>query len=142
MLILYLLIGPILLILFRLVLLFIVFRYEKFSYDGFFAFEFADNSCKDIFYSAKQDWQKNFVYTYIYDILSSLFGMIIDTDPIYYNNKNLIMINGFLPNLLKNSADSREYSSKIVNRIFDTNKRNVVLLDGNVYSKFGVRIDE
>lgn len=93
MLILFLLVIPIFLILIKLVLYLIVQKYGKFSYDGFSAAGFAYNSEKDIFYSTRNAWQKNFGYTHMYDVLAPVFRMIIDTEPVkfYYNNKNWLI---------------------------------------------------
>jgi len=84
---------PIILILIRLILYFIVKKYGKFSYDGFSAAGFAYPPEKDIFYSTKNAWQKNFGYTRLYDILAPIFRIIIDTEPIKfnYNNKNWLI---------------------------------------------------
>lgn len=91
--ILWLIIIPIICILIRIALLLIVKKYGKFSYDGFSAAGFAYSSKKDIFYSTKNAWQKNFGYTHAYDVLAPIFRMIIDTEPIkfYYNNKNWLI---------------------------------------------------
>lgn len=88
-----LIIIPILCILIKLILYLIVRKYGKFSYDGFSAAGFAYNSEKDIFYSTKNAWQKNFGYTHTYDVIAPILRMIIDTEPIkfYYNNKNWLI---------------------------------------------------
>lgn len=88
-----LVIIPIIGILIKLALYLIVKKYGKFSYDGFSAAGFAYNSEKDIFYSTKNAWQKNFGYTRLYDVLAPIFRMIIDTEPVkfYYNNKNWLI---------------------------------------------------
>ena len=93
MIILWLFIIPIIFILIRLILILIVNKYGKFSYDGFSAAGFAYNSEKDIFYSTKNAWQKHFGYTHMYDVLSPLFMMIMDTETIKfnYNNKNWLI---------------------------------------------------
>lgn len=93
MLILYLFVIPIFYVVVKLILYLIVKKYGKFSYDGFSAAGFAYNSKKDIFYSVKNAWQKNFGYTHAYDVLAPVFRMIIDTEPIrfYYNNKNWLI---------------------------------------------------
>lgn len=84
---------PLIPILIKLILYLIVRKYGKFSYDGFSAGGFAYNSQKDIFYSTKNAWQKNFGYTRYYDLLAPLFRMIIDTEPVkfYYNNQNWLI---------------------------------------------------
>lgn len=88
-----LLIIPILFILIKFTLYIIVKKYGKFSYDGFSAAGFAYNSEKDIFYSTRNAWQKNFGYTHTYDVLAPIFRMIIDTEPVKfnYNNKNWLI---------------------------------------------------
>lgn len=93
MILLYLLIIPIFYIVVKFFLYFIVKKYGKFSYDGFSAAGFAYDSEKDIFYSTKNAWQKNFGYTHLYDVAAPLFRMIIDTEPIrfYYDNKNWLI---------------------------------------------------
>lgn len=93
MMILYFLIVPTFYIIIKLILYLIVRKYGKFSYDGFSKAGFAYNSEKDIFYSTKNAWQKNFGYTKYYDVLAPIFQMIIDTEPVrfYYNNKNWLI---------------------------------------------------
>ena len=93
MIILFLLIIPIIYLLIKIILHLIINKYGKFSYDGFSAAGFAYNSEKDIFYSTKNAWQKNFGYTHMYDVLAPIFNMIIDTEPVkfYYNNKNWLI---------------------------------------------------
>lgn len=93
MMVLFLIIIPTFCILIRLILHLIVRKYGKFSYDGFSAAGFAYNPEKDIFYSTKNAWQKNFGYTHMYDVLAPIFRMIIDTEPIRfsYNNKNWLI---------------------------------------------------
>lgn len=84
---------PIVYILIKLILYLIVRKYGKFSYDGFSAAGFVYNSEKDIFYSTRNAWQKNFGYTRMYDVLAPLFSMIVDTQPVkfYYDNKNWLI---------------------------------------------------
>lgn len=93
MIILYLLIIPSIFALIKIILYLIVRKYGKFSYDDFSAAGFAYNAEKDIFYSTKNAWQKNFGYTHLYDVLAPIFNMIIDTEPVrfYYNNKNWLI---------------------------------------------------
>lgn len=93
MIILYLLIIPIVCIFIRIILCLIVYRYGRFSYDGFSAVGFAYNAEKDIFYSTKNAWQKNFGYTHMYDVMAPIFRMIVDTEPVrfHYNNKNWLI---------------------------------------------------
>lgn len=84
---------PIFYILVKGALYFLVHKYGKFSYDGFSAAGFQYNAEKDMFYSTKNAWQKNFGYTHTYDVLAPLFRMIIDTEPIRfkYDNKNWLI---------------------------------------------------
>jgi len=70
MIILYFLVIPVICIIVKLILNLIVKKYGKFSYDGFSAAGFAYNPEKDIFYSTKNTWQKNFGYTHMYDVLA------------------------------------------------------------------------
>lgn len=92
-LILFLIIIPIIYTLIKLILYFIVCKFGKFSYDGFSAAGFAYDEKKDIFYSTKNAWQRNFGYSHIYDVLAPIFRMIIDTETIkfYYNHKNWLI---------------------------------------------------
>ena len=89
----YFLLIPILYFFIRFILYFIVQKYGKISYDGFSAAGFAYHYEKEIFYSTKNAWQKNFGYTHTYDVFAPFFQMIIDTEPIkfYYNNKNWLI---------------------------------------------------
>lgn len=84
---------PIIFILIKIILYLIVKKFGKISYDGFSAAGFAYNSEKDIFYSTRNAWQKNFGYTHLYDVMAPIFGMIIDTEPIrfFYKNKNWLI---------------------------------------------------
>lgn len=84
---------PSLIVLIKLILYFIVRKYGRFSYDGFSAAGFAYHAEKDIFYSTKNAWQKNFGYTHAYDVFAPIFQMIIDTEPVRfsYNNKNWLI---------------------------------------------------
>ena len=93
MIILCLWIIPITLLIIRLILCLIVRKYGKFSYDGFSAAGFSYHAEKDIFYSTKNAWQKNFGYTRYYDVFAPIFRMIIDTESIkfYYNEKNWLI---------------------------------------------------
>ena len=72
---------------------FLTIKFGKISYDGFSAVGFDYNAEKDIFYSAKDAWQKNSGYCHLYDVSAPLFCTIIDTEPIkfYYNNKNWLI---------------------------------------------------
>lgn len=90
---LYFFLIPILYLPVKLILYIIVFRYGKFSYDGFSAAGFAFSSKKNVFYSTKNAWQKNYGYCHLYDLGAPLFNMIIDTEPIkfYYNDKNWLI---------------------------------------------------
>lgn len=89
----YLLIILVFYIILKLVLYYFTNKYGKFSFDNFSAFGFNYDSKKDIFYSTKKAWQKNFGYSHLYDIGAPLFGMIIDTEPIrfFYNDKNWLL---------------------------------------------------
>lgn len=93
MIILFLVILPIFLILIKLILFLIVKKYGKISYDGLSVAGFAYHSEKDIFYSTKNAWQKNFGYTHMYDVFAPVFRMIIDTESIkfHYDNKNWLI---------------------------------------------------
>lgn len=93
MILLCILLIPIIYIVIKLGLYFIVSIFGKISYDGFSALGFAYDSKKDIFYSTKNAWQKNFGYSHLYDVGAPLFRMIIDTEPIrfYYNHKNWLI---------------------------------------------------
>lgn len=55
--------------------------------------EFEYNKGKNIFYSTKYAWKKNFGYTRLYDVMSPFHKMILDTENIkfYYNNKNWLI---------------------------------------------------
>lgn len=77
----------------RLILIYIVFKYGKFSYDGFNSLGFAYDSKKDIFYSVKNAWQKKFGYSHLYDVGAPLFNIIMDAEPIhfFYDNKNWLI---------------------------------------------------
>lgn len=93
MLFLYILLIPIIYITIKIILYFIISKFGKFAYDGFSALGFAYNSEKDMFYSTKNAWQKNFGYCHLYDVGAPIFRMIIDTEPIkfHYNNKNWLI---------------------------------------------------
>lgn len=84
---------PIILIAVKFLLYIISRKFGKFSYDGISVAGFSYNAEKDIFYSTKNAWQKNFGYTHTYDVMAPLFNMIIDTEPIrfYYDNKNWLI---------------------------------------------------
>lgn len=90
---LFIVVIPFVIFLIRLVLYLIVRKFGKFSYDGFSAAGFAYHSKKDLFYSTKNAWQKNFGYTHMYDVFAPIFRMIIDTESIRfnYNNKNWLI---------------------------------------------------
>ena len=62
--------------------------YEELSIAGF-----SYDAQKDLFYSTKNAWQKNFGYTHLYDVAAPIFRMIIDTEPIkfFYDNKNWLI---------------------------------------------------
>lgn len=93
MIIFFLIFIPFIFPLFKLILHFIVCKFGKISYDGFSAAGFSYDAEKEIFYSTKNAWQKNFGYSHLYDVLAPLFNMIIDTESIrfYYNHKNWLI---------------------------------------------------
>lgn len=93
MIILWLVLIPFVFALVKLVIYFIVYKFGKISYDGFSAAGFSYDAEKEIFYSTKNAWQKNFGYSHLYDVLAPLFRMIIDTESIkfYYNHKNWLI---------------------------------------------------
>lgn len=80
-------------IIFTIIINFFTKKYGKLSYDGFSAIGFAYSSEKDIFYSTKNAWQKNFGYTHLYDVLAPLFRIILDTETVKfnYNGKNWLI---------------------------------------------------
>lgn len=84
---------PILYVLIKLIICFIVWKFGRISFDGFSAAGFSYDSKKDIFYSTRNAWQKNFGYTHLYDVSAPLFQMIIDTEPVrfYYDNRNWLI---------------------------------------------------
>ena len=90
---LFLVIIPSCLLVLKLIIYLIVRKFGNFSYDGFSAAGFAYSSEKDIFYSTRNAWQKNFGYTHFYDVMAPVFRMIIDTEPIrfFYSNKNWLI---------------------------------------------------
>lgn len=89
----YILLLPIIYPTIKIVLAIIVQKYGNVSYDGFNALGFAYSEKKDVFYSTKNAWQKNFGYSHSYDVLAPIGAMIIDTEPIrfYYDNKNWLI---------------------------------------------------
>lgn len=88
---LFLVLGLCLLI--KICLCFFVNKHGKISYDGFNALGFAYDSDKEIFYSTKNAWQRNFGYTHFYDVAAPFGSMIIDTEPVrfFYNGKNWLI---------------------------------------------------
>lgn len=90
---LYLILIPIIYIVLKLILFFIVKHTGKFSFKGLKIAGFKYSAKKDIFYATKNAWQKNFGYTRLYDIACPLFRMILDTEAIkfYYNKKNYLI---------------------------------------------------
>lgn len=90
---LYLFLLPIIYPTIKLTLALVVKIYGKISYDGFNALGFAYSEKKDVFYSTKNAWQKNFGYSHTYDVIAPIGAMIIDTEPIrfYYDNKNWLI---------------------------------------------------
>ena len=93
MIIFYLLLTSFIYIIVKIILYILIFRYGKFSYDGFSAAGFSFNSEKSIFYSTRNAWQKKFGYCHFYDVAAPIFQMIIDTEPVRfsYNNKNYLL---------------------------------------------------
>lgn len=93
MLVLYLIIVTVFYFGAKIILNITVQKYGNLFYKDFSAAGFAYDSKKDIFYSTKNAWQKNFGYTHAYDVLAPLFRMIIDTQPVRfsYNNKNWLL---------------------------------------------------
>lgn len=91
--ILTILVIPIVYVISKIFLFIIVKKYGKFSFDGFDAFGFSYNNKKDTFDTSKNAWQKNFGYTYLYDLCAPLVGMVIDTESIkfMYNNKHYLI---------------------------------------------------
>ena len=85
---------PSIYVLIKLFFHFLTHEFGKISYDGFSSMGFEYNSEKDIFYSTKNAWQKEFGYCHLYDIGAPVFRMIIDTEPIrfYYDNKNWLIV--------------------------------------------------
>lgn len=94
MIILYFFLMPLLYIPVKIIMFFLVRYYGKFTYDGFNAAGFSYDTYKDIFYSNKNAWQRNFGYSHVYDVASPLFQMIMDTERVkfYYNNKNWLIM--------------------------------------------------
>ncbi|MGN1371274.1 MAG: DUF4474 domain-containing protein [Candidatus Coprovivens sp.] len=84
---------PFILVAIKITIYLIFKKYGKISYKGFSALGFAYDNNKDIFYTVKNAWQKNFGYSHFYDVMAPIFQMIIDTEPIkfYYNNKNWLI---------------------------------------------------
>jgi hypothetical protein len=46
---------------------------------------FAYSKEQDIFYSTSDAWQRNFGYSRLYDEAAAHFGMIVDSEPVYFN---------------------------------------------------------
>lgn len=93
MIILCLVLIPFIFVLVKFLIALIVCKFGKISYDGFSAAGFSYDEKKDIFYSTKNAWQKNFGYSHLYDVMAPIFRMIIDTESIKfnYNNKNWLI---------------------------------------------------
>lgn len=93
MVLLVIILSPFIYIFIKLVLYHLIKKYGKISYDGFDVAGFSYDPKKDIFYSTKNAWQKNFGYTHMYDVAAPFFQMIIDTEPVhfYYNGKNWLI---------------------------------------------------
>lgn len=81
---------PVVYLLVKTLLFFITKMKGKFSFYGFSAAGFAYDKEKDIFYSTKNAWQKNFGYTRLYDVAAPILRMIVDTEIIKfkYDEKN------------------------------------------------------
>lgn len=77
----------------KISLYFFVNKHGKISYDGFNALGFAYDSDKEIFYSTKNAWQRNFGYTHFYDVAAPFGSMVIDTEPVrfFYDGKNWLI---------------------------------------------------
>ena len=84
---------PIIFIYIKISLNILVKKYGKFSYEELSIAGFSYDAQKDLFYSTKNAWQKNFGYTHLYDVAAPIFRMIIDTEPIkfFYDNKNWLI---------------------------------------------------
>ena len=84
---------PCICVLIKLLLFLIFKKIGKISYKNFSALGFAYDKNKDVFYTVKNAWQKNFGFSHFYDVMAPIFQMIIDTEPItfYYNNKNWLI---------------------------------------------------
>ena len=94
MIIVYFLLIPTVYVFAKTIIYFIVRKFGKLSYDGFSAAGFIYNSEKNVFYSAKNAWQKNFGYCHLYDVCAPILHMIIDTEPVkfYYNKRNWLIV--------------------------------------------------
>lgn len=51
------------------------------------------------------------------------------------NNKNLIMVNDLLPEILKNSPEIESQSKKIANKIINNKENNIIFLNNKVYPR-------
>lgn len=89
----YIILLPIIYPTVKVILAIITKKYGKISYEGFNALGFSYSEDKDVFYSTKNAWQKNFGYSHTYDVLAPFGSMIFDTEPIkfYYDNKNWLI---------------------------------------------------
>lgn len=68
-------------------------KHGKISYKNFNALGFAYDEKKDIFYSTKNAWQKDFGYSHLYDVAAPIGNIIVDTEPVhfFYNNRNWLI---------------------------------------------------
>lgn len=68
-------------------------KHGKISYKNFSALGFAYDEKKDIFYSTKNAWQKDFGYSHIYDVAAPIGSIIVDTEPVhfFYNERNWLI---------------------------------------------------
>lgn len=76
------------------ILLLIVWRFGKISYEGFSAAGFKYDPYQNLFYSTKYAWQKSLGYTRFYDIMAPFGRMNLDTLPITfsYQDKNYLIV--------------------------------------------------
>lgn len=91
--ILYFLVLPFFYVVIKLLLHLITWKFGKISYDGFSAAGFKFDHKNELFYSAKNAWQRKYGYCHLYDVVAPLLRMIIDTEPVkfYYNNSNWLI---------------------------------------------------
>ncbi len=83
------LLGTILLFfLIKSIIILLVWKFGKISYDGFSAAGFKYDPYKDLFYSTRNAWQKSLGYSRIYDVLSPFGRMTLDALPILFQYQN------------------------------------------------------